>query len=77
MPHLEWWRVIHAPYLISDGIHDALVAVPRIHAPESCRPVENLATVWRAIVHPLCFGEQSRRTLERAIRREWHPERVE
>src|SRR3954468_15382083 len=77
MPHLKRGSVIHGRDLLADRFRDLFAAVPRVHAPEACNAVQNLAAIVSPVMHALGTLEQSWIGLELAIGSEGHPQRFE
>src|SRR5262249_30491296 len=77
MRKLKRWRVVELRRPVLDGSDDRIALMAGMAAPQTRRRIQNAATLRREIVHVLRPREQPRRSLERPIGRERHPERVE
>ena len=73
---LERRRIIEFGGLLLDRLDDRGAVVAGIAAPHAGRAVEHGFAVDRVVMHVLGAHDQARRLLERAVRRERHPERL-
>ena len=77
MPHLEGRRIIKLRHLVLHGLNDLRPRMTRIHAPQACRAVKDLAAVGGRVVHVPGADHHARVRLELPVRGERHPESTE
>ena len=73
MADLEGHRVVQLGGLALHGGDHVRMAVPRVHAPQTRGPIEQLAAILGAVVHAAGAGDQARRLAKPAIGSEGHP----